>query len=135
MQGIPLFQAIPESKVDTIPQNLSTSDQINTNKQLYLFLFSKTFPIMSFLFPQYWNDENYEQLRKKNNIWLFDYKILQGITLFQSVSASKDDTIPQNLTTAYQRTPNKWFFLFLFSKTFPMMSFLFPLYLNEKNHE
>ena len=44
---------------------------------------------------------------KKNNIWLFDFKNLQGISLFQPVAVSKVDTLLQNFTTDDQITINK----------------------------
>ena len=52
---------------------------------------------------------------QENNIWLVNSKKTQGITLFQSIAASKDNTLLQNITTADQRTPNKQFYFFLFS--------------------
>ena len=47
---IPLFQTIAISNSDTLIQNLTTDDQINPNKRIYFFLFSKTFPMISFYF-------------------------------------------------------------------------------------
>ena len=49
--------------------------------------------------------------------------------LFQAVDASKANNMLQVLTTNDPTSPNKKISWFLFYQTFPMMSFLFPLYL------
>ena len=52
--------------------------------------------------------------KQENNIWSVYFKILQVITLFQVVAASKSDNIIQNLTTDDQITLNKQPSFFLF---------------------
>ena len=58
MQGIALFQDVYASNAYTLLQNLTTN-----NRRTYLILF-----------PLYWNDENYGEKIKKNNITPFNLK-------------------------------------------------------------
>ena len=55
------------------------------------------------------NDENNGDVSKKNNIWLVHSKRFQGIPLLQAVSASKANTLLQNITNPNQRNPLFWF--------------------------
>ena len=41
--------------------------------------------MMYFVFLLYQNDENHEEVGKKNNIWLVYLNFLKGIPLFQDI--------------------------------------------------
>ena len=53
------------------------------------------------------------KISKNNNIWLVNFKKLQGIPLFQAVSASKANTFIPNLATDDKIFSNKQIYLFL----------------------
>ena len=101
LQGIPLFEVVDTPKTDTLLQNLSTANQ---GTPLFYYLCIETKKIMN----------KYGQKKK----WLVSSKYLQGITIFQDVTASKAETLLQNLATNNKITPNKQLFSLSYHKPF-----------------